>query len=629
MNLPRPERRSSHRIFWLVYWMWFFALLPWMILRQVGVTLSNWWFAWRTTGRRWSFFGGDLEIGFVGSYELLVTAGMFGERFTWLRWRDVVIDPGPARTRRVVMEALSSPAATEATPTAKKPLSAVVCTHFHEEHIGNAAAVARVHGIPVWGSDLTLAAVRQPPVLPDGRMLLMGQAEPAGDVPLELLGAGLETANAHFQVISSPGHCRGHVALFEPQHGILFAGDSFLHELFTSPNADSDSASWITTLEAFSALPVQTLIGSHGAIISCDPTLPVIPGVVVRGDPARMIASKLTFLRWSAEMVAEGERCGLSHSVIEARLFPWQRSWSWRTWFHDEGFRLLTCGEFSRTHYVRSLSREPMRVPVRFPLFHRLGAHLARLGPELLRIHVLAARLESVSVIASSILLSGAVAWTAAVVSHAFDGSGSGSSGPVVSLVIHQQWLALALVFAVWTWWWAVIGGAITRRMAMAVAGTAAEPWPTSLRWCLRPAMLVPSAMASLCLLAIGLAPHWPWLVLGIPPVWLVAGFLYGALCLEREPLSAALRLIAEQARHPLHLAARQAEFLLGFAVSTGLVYAIAGMWWLLVTLITGSWTSLPALVLSAPALFFALGYTTANLKSLQLRLYLRARAGQ
>ncbi len=125
-----------------------------MLLRQVGITLASWWFAWRTTGRQWIFFGGDLAIGFVGSYELLVTAGMFGERFTWLRWRDIIIDPGPARTRVVVLAAC--------TPV-PLPLSAVVCTHFHEEHIGNAAAVAAAHGVPVYGSELTLAAVRQPP----------------------------------------------------------------------------------------------------------------------------------------------------------------------------------------------------------------------------------------------------------------------------------------------------------------------------------------------------------------------------------------------------------------------------------------------------------------------------------
>ena len=612
--IPQAERRQSSIVFWLIYWWWFFVFLPFMLLRQVGVTVRSWWFAWRTTGRRWSFFDGDLEIGFVGSYELLVTAGMFGERFTWVRWRDVIIDPGPARTRQVVMSAMKDQ---------KKPLSAVVCTHFHEEHIGNAAAVARAHNIPVWGSELTLAAVREPPTLPDGRHLLMGQAEPAGDVPLKPLGPALQTTNAQLVVVASPGHCRGHIALFEPQRGILFAGDSFLHELFTSPNADSDSASWITTLESFAALPVRTLVGAHGGIISCDPLLPPIAGVVVHGDPAQLIASKLAFLRWSATVVADGEQRGWSHAKIEASLFPWQRSWSWRTWFHDEGFRLLTCGEFSRTHYVRSLSREPSLVPVRFPLFHRLGLHLARRGPELLRIHVLAARLESVAVIAGSIVLSAAVMWAAAHL------SGSATTfTPAVSLVTDHQWLILALVIAMWTWWWAVVGGAITRRMALAVAGAPAETWRMSLRWCLRPAMLVPSALASACLLAIALAPQWPWLVVLVPPVWLVAGFLYGALCLEREPLSAAVQLILQQARRPLHLLLRQAEFLVGFTVSTGLVYVVAGTWWLLVSLVVGAWLSPVALTLAAPALFYALGYTTANLKSLQRPLYMRAKAG-
>ncbi len=443
-------------------------------------------------------------------------------------------------------------------------------------------------------------------------------------MPLVILEAHLQTLQAHLQVIASPGHCRGHIALFEPRHGILFAGDSFLHELFTSPNADSDSASWIATLEAFAGLPVRTLIGTHGPIISCDEALPPLAGVVRRGDPARMIANKLAFLRWSAAVVEEGERRGLPYSVIEASLFPWQRSWSWRTWFHDEGFRLLTCGEFSRTHYLRSLSRTPVRVPVRFPLFHRLGTHLARLGPELLRIHVLAARLESVGVIAGSIGFSAVVLQGIAVLSGAHR---TLMPSPAVWLVQQHAWGALTLIIVVWTWWWAVIGGAITRRMALAVAGAPGESWRASLAWCLRPALLVPSGLASACLLAVGLLPQWPYLALAIPPVWLVAGFLYGALCLEREPLANAMRLIAGQLRHPGILLLRQAEFLVGFALSTTLVYAAGGAWWLVASRLAGAWLSPLALVLAAPALIYALGYTTSNLKSLQLRLYLRAAA--
>lgn len=91
---------------------------------------------------------------------------------------------------------------------------------------------------------------------------------------------------------------------------------------------------------------------------------------------------KLRFLKWARDVVAEGERRRLPYSVIEACLFPWQRWWSWHNWFTDESGRLFSAGEFSRTYFVRSLSRTPDRVPARFPPFVRLANWLGRLAAQ-------------------------------------------------------------------------------------------------------------------------------------------------------------------------------------------------------------------------------------------------------
>ena len=45
----------------------------------------------------------------------------------------------------------------------------------------------------------------------------------------------------------------------------------------------------------------------------------------------------------------------------------------------DESGRLFSAGEFSRTFFVRSLSRTPDRVPARFPPFVRLVDWVGRL----------------------------------------------------------------------------------------------------------------------------------------------------------------------------------------------------------------------------------------------------------
>ncbi len=603
-----PIDRRGRRAFWLAYWFRFFQFLPWMLLRQLAITVRDWWWAWRTTGRSWRFLDDRLAIGFVGGGELLVTAGMFGERFTWLRWHDVLIDPGPARCRAVVMAAL----------VPGIPPTVVVCTHWHEEHIGNAAAAAERWGIPVVGAPLTCEALCSPPVLPAGRALLMGAVAAASSSRVMPIGHEVRTALTTLEVIAADGHCRDHVVLFDRQAGVLFAGDAFLHELFTSPNADADHRAWIATLDRLAELPVRTMVGAHGPIISCDPAIPPIAGVVQHGDPRQLIAAKRRFLGWARSVVTAGEPAGVPYSVIEATIFPWERSWSWRTWFHDEGFRLLTCGEFSRTHLVRSLADRPQQVPVRFPALLRIAGPLAAIGPELLRIHLLALRPEPVLTIAGSILVSGAVLAVAA---------GIVDQPQVLAmaaprLVQDAAWSRLFWVFGIWTVWWSVIGGAITRRMALAIAGTDGESWVASLRWCVRPGLLLPSAMASWCLFLIALAGAWPLLVLAVPPIWLTAGVLYAGLCLPPGTTRGALADLFAIVQRPWPYLRRQLVFLVGFLVSTGIVYAAAGSWaWAIASLLGWSW---PAFVLIVPVAVYATGYTTANLKSLQIWLWLR-----
>jgi hypothetical protein len=337
-----------------------------------------------------------------------------------------------------------------------------------------------------------------------------------------------------------------------------------------------------------------------------------------------LIAAKLAFLRWAQKVVDEGEARSLPYSIIEATLFPWQRSWAWRTWFHDEGFRLLTCGEFSRTHLVRSLSATPELVPVRFPAFLRLAKPMAALGPELLRIHLLAARPEPVLVIAGSIVLSAAILVVAVPLTGAADPLPSALISAAPRLIHGQDWGSLISVLVAWLLWWSIVGGAITRRMALAISASPSESWIASLRWCLRPGLLLPSALACLCLLAIAVAGAWPWFLVAIPPVWLIAGVLYAGLCLPPGSLASSLTDLGTLMRNPWPFLRRQFIFLLGFGASTGAAYLLAGAWWATLRAASGSWFGPATLVLATPALLYALGYTTANLKSLQIWLYLR-----
>ena len=161
-------------------------------------------------------------------------------------------------------------------------------------------------------------------------------------------------------------------------------GIPFLHTVFTSPNRDVSGADWIRTLERYDRLDIKTMVGTHGYVHTIDAKIPRIRFVVRREDPREMIRDKLKFMRWAQSVVLEGERRRMPYSVIEASLFPWQHWWSWHTWFTDESGRLFSAGEFSRTHFVRSLSATPERVPPRFPPFARFVSWIS--GRRLLRL---------------------------------------------------------------------------------------------------------------------------------------------------------------------------------------------------------------------------------------------------
>jgi len=359
---PNNER-GAIRLFWVTYWFWFFVFLPWMLVRQVGISLSHAIGAVATWNRQVELLDGTLRLVFMNSIPSFLLTTIFGERFTAIHYRDVLIDPGPPFAKRRLTRYLKG---------SRPEVHAIAVTHSHEEHAGNAALAARLSEAPIYATAFTLEAIGHPERISLPRRVFIGQPEPAQTLDLRTLAETLTTEQTSLQAIQSPGHCEGHASLFDPTSGILFAGDSFLHTIFTAPNKDVSGDDWIRTLREYLARDIRTMIGTHGLVHTTDDRLPRKPFVIDRTDPKELVEDKLTFMTWARDVVAEGESRKLPYSVIEACLFPWQRSWSWQTWFTDEGGRLFSGGEFSRTYFVRSLSKTPYNVPPRFLFFARL-----------------------------------------------------------------------------------------------------------------------------------------------------------------------------------------------------------------------------------------------------------------
>lgn len=120
-----------------------------------------------------------------------------------------------------------------------KRIHQIVLTHYHEDHAGNATALARQHNCPVKAGALTLERVAHSyPILPYeqfwfGRIdACPGPAIPGlPGVITERLPSLLETARYQFQPILTLGHSDDHYVLLAINEGWLFAGDFYVGKL--------------------------------------------------------------------------------------------------------------------------------------------------------------------------------------------------------------------------------------------------------------------------------------------------------------------------------------------------------------------------------------------------------------
>lgn len=138
---------------------------------------------------------------------------------------------------------------------------AVVLTHHHPDHVGDAVRTARRLGIPVWAHADTAALVdfAVDRMLADGDVLHVEQ--PDG-------------TDAAVHVLHTPGHAPGHVCFHVPHTGVLVAGDMVAAEgtiLIARPRGDLGA--YMRSLERLMALGVRSVIPAHGPLLMGDAVL--------------------------------------------------------------------------------------------------------------------------------------------------------------------------------------------------------------------------------------------------------------------------------------------------------------------------------------------------------------------
>jgi glyoxylase-like metal-dependent hydrolase (beta-lactamase superfamily II) len=152
-------------------------------------------------------------------------------------------------------------------------LTAIVCTHAHNDHVNAAPDLAARTGAPVLlhPADLPLWRLTHPDRLPDGEL---------ED------GLRLGVADVRLEVLHTPGHAPGAVCLYSPGLGAVFTGDTLFQG---GPGATgrsfSDFPAIVTSIrERLLTLPPETVVRTgHGDSTTIGAEAPHVQEWIDRG----------------------------------------------------------------------------------------------------------------------------------------------------------------------------------------------------------------------------------------------------------------------------------------------------------------------------------------------------------
>ena len=343
------KRRASMQVFWTCYNLGFLFRFPLIVAHALRTQVDHVVAHAQTYRRNVEMLEGKLQLLFLGGFPTDAVPLTFGERFTAIVYRGVLIDPGSLKMRASLQSHVEAGAV--------GPIRTVTATHHHEEHSGSLEWAAELVDARLEVAPAIAAKLRPPATIPLMRRFFIGQP-PALGATAQPLGATLEADGTTLEVIPALGHCDDHVVFWDPEERVLLVGDTFMGAYFSSPNPDVDSNAWIATLERLISLKPEVMVEGHGHVHTLRTDIEDVPGVIHRQDPVAALTEKLTVLRWVREQVEAGLQEGLEVRAVEASCFPWGMAWSWENVVADETARLMTGGEFSRSELVRSFRRQ-------------------------------------------------------------------------------------------------------------------------------------------------------------------------------------------------------------------------------------------------------------------------------
>ena len=227
---------------------------------------------------------------------------------------DVLIDTGFPRGGRALVDAVE----------ALRPRGVVV-THWHEDHAGNAAALAS-RGVPMAMDPRCETLLRERPSIRFYRRAVWGRNE-------RLTAPLVRLDPAPLVMVGMPGHSPDHLGVWDPERKILVSGDLFLGvKVRVAHEEDESPRALVASLRRAAALEPRLLLDAHRGPIR---------------DAAAQLRAKA---EWNDEVIGQIERlhaAGVEPAAIVRRLFG------------GESLVGFVSGlEYSRRGFVRAVLRE-------------------------------------------------------------------------------------------------------------------------------------------------------------------------------------------------------------------------------------------------------------------------------
>ncbi|HOO91578.1 MAG TPA: MBL fold metallo-hydrolase [Syntrophales bacterium] len=133
----------------------------------------------------------------------------------------------------------------------------VVNTHFHEDHIGGNHLIQKRFDVDIYAHVDSVPLIERKAFLYPYQETVWGYPVPTQVLPMP---ERISTEHFAYEVIETPGHSAGHVALLEKEKGWCFSGDIFSRENLKFIRPEEDMHETIRSMKRLLACNTERLV---------------------------------------------------------------------------------------------------------------------------------------------------------------------------------------------------------------------------------------------------------------------------------------------------------------------------------------------------------------------------------